>query len=117
VWKLAAAVARLGLIYVYVQLEVNEGVGRVTPTSSELDTCHFKSRVEKAKVLSIVDVDGNNYEEAMSCVFPQRSIPAFLKYISGEEVLPDLFDPNPNKECSHGINVHMYKDQCDVWRK
>jgi hypothetical protein len=110
VWKLATALEKEN--YVYVQLEVNDDVKRVTPMSS----LYFKSRVEKAKVLSIVDDAGNNYSQARSCVLHASLLKPFL-YVVGKEVIPDSFDSDPNNECSHGINVHLYKDQCDVWKR
>jgi antitoxin component YwqK of YwqJK toxin-antitoxin module len=97
-------------VNVYVKLSVPRRARRVTL----YNICGYssKSRVEYAQVVNIVDEFGNHYEEALSFVHKNK-----LVYHVGKIVLPDKFDDNINNKCSHGINVHLYKDQCDQWFK
>ena len=94
-------------VYVYVELLVPATARRITPYPNQ----HYKSRVEYAQVTAIIDKDGTRYQEAESFV-RKNSI---LKYKVGEMVHPDKFNGSINESCGAGINVHLYKDQCDVW--
>ena len=63
-----------------------------------------KCRCDKAKVLGIFDLDGNEIDyinRAYSC-FDKK-----FTYRIGEWVYPNSFDDNRFKECSHGIHFFM----------
>ena len=60
-----------------------------------------KCRCDKAKVISIVDEDGNQVEEAVSYTDPN------FFYKVGETVYPDGWDSDRWKECSKGIHFFM----------
>jgi antitoxin component YwqK of YwqJK toxin-antitoxin module len=92
---------------VYVRLTVPEGARRVTPKLGE----QYKSRVEYAKVEQIIDKDGKEYKEAVSYIYREST----LTYKVGETVHPDEFDGGITNNCGAGINVHRYKDHCDIW--
>lgn len=102
VWK----ACRYKNINVYVKLLVTEGTKRVTVK----DLSTFKSRVEYAIVLQIIDKSNNQYLEAESFVYGET-----LRYVKGQIVKSNNFNDDPNIICGQGINVHMYKDQCDKW--
>ncbi len=104
VWK---ACVTTDNVPVYVELEVPIQAKRVTPLS--LDGC-YKSRVEYAKVLSITG-EWRSYSSCESFVYGGKK----LVYTVGEMVYPDSFDGNAMHSCSNGINVHLYRDQCDIW--
>ena len=103
VWK----ACKVNDIPVYVRLNVPPDARRVTP----LLNINCKSRVEYAEVAEIIDRNGIQYNECRS--FVHKGTP--LIYRVGEIVKPDGFNDDPNTECAQGINVHLYKDQCDVW--
>lgn len=109
VWKACRVEKMFGRpIDVYVKLSVTEGTRRVTPIDGH---SVYKSRVESGRVEEIVDAEGKHYNEAESFV---RGAKGF-KYKVGEIVRVDDFDGDLNHGCGPGINVHPYKDQCDVW--
>jgi hypothetical protein len=92
---------------VIVQLKVPKEAKRVTP----IDPSNYKSRVEYAVVQRITDANGNDYKEATSSVYPNKK----LVYKVGEEVWPDGFDDNIQKDCTQGIHVQLHKDHCEYW--
>ena len=66
----------------------------------------YKCRADKAKVLRIESVDGNNtYGFAYSKYRNQK-----FEYKVGEMVYADDFDPDPEKDCSHGIHFFMKRE-------
>lgn len=93
--------------YVYVKLEVPADARRVTV----FDDTTFKSRVERATVLEIVDEKGNHHSSAISCINDLK-----ITYVVGNVAVPDKFDADPVNKCSHGISVHLHKDHCDHWK-
>ena len=116
VWKACRSVAKWYPLYgfgslrrdLYVALLVPAEARRVTPLHGK-----GKSRVEFARVLDIVDRDGNHYTEAEACVFHNGG--HHLRYVVGQEVRPDTFDPDPTVTCGHGLHVYRHRDQCDRW--
>lgn len=64
-----------------------------------------KCRCDKAKVISIVDGDGNQVEEAVSYTDPD-----FI-YKVGETVYPDGWDSDRWNECSKGIHFFMTRKE------
>lgn len=73
------------------------------------DARRFKSysgicRCEKAKVLSITTLKGVSLKSAHS-IYNSSDCPLWYKV--GEIAIPDLFDPNPFKECSNGIHFFL----------
>ena len=92
-------------INVYVKLSVPAHAKRITPINDK-----YKSRVEFAQVEKIIDKEGKEYTEAVSFVHSTK-----LAYRVGEFVYPDGFDDDVATEYGKGINVHKYKDHCDVW--
>lgn len=108
VWK--ACVSVRGGRAVYVHLVIPHDARRVTPADT---TATYKSRVEYAVVIGIEDaVDPTiRHTEAESSVYGGTR----LRYVLGQEVRPDGFDPSPALECGHGIHVHRYRDHCTRW--
>ena len=64
-----------------------------------------KCRCDKAKVISIVDADGNQVEEAVSYTDSD-----FI-YKVGETVYPDGWNPDRWNECSRGIHFFMTRKE------
>ena len=110
VWKACKANQNIN---VYVKLLLDKDTLRVTPKMTDCARyqCTYKSRVSCARVLEIIDERGHNYTECESFVHTGTK----LKYIVGELVIPDGFNNDLNEECGQGINVHVYKDHCDLW--
>lgn len=81
-----------------VKLQIPEDAKRLSATTN-------KCRCDKAIVLQITDLDGNNpIQEILN---DTRNIP--LLYKVGETVYPDSFDNNRWNECSHGIHFFIDK--------
>jgi antitoxin component YwqK of YwqJK toxin-antitoxin module len=115
VWKTCKSAGK----NVYVHLYVPGEARRITPVPPEKSlyeqmnkTNRYKSRIEFAQVLKIVDKDDNEYEEAVSCICLDKKP---LVYTVGEFVYPDYYNDDVMANCGAGINVHMYKDHCDYW--
>jgi antitoxin component YwqK of YwqJK toxin-antitoxin module len=104
VWK---ACGKNG-IGVYVKLEVPEHAQRITPTVTNT-RLKYKSRVSEARVLEIVDRNGEQYKECDSFVYKDKT----MKYVLGAIVKPDDFDSDESNECAKGLHVFAYKDHCD----
>ena len=81
-----------------VMLEIPEDARRCSCTSQ-------KCRCDKAKVLSITNLDTN---ESISEIENTSYLPA-VTYVVGEMVYPDSFDENRWNECSHGIHFFINK--------
>ena len=82
-----------------VRLLIPSDARRSSSTSS-------KCRCDKAKVLEITDLDGNNPVASVTnynCVVTE--------YVVGEMVYPDSFDENRWNECSHGIHFFINKQE------
>jgi len=104
VWKICKA----GNTPVYVKLLVPRSARRITPINND---GKFISRVEFALVEKIFDRSGREYNEAKSFIYKDATI----TYRYGKIVKANGFNSNPQDECGQGINVHLYKDQCDIW--
>ena len=96
----------------YVRITVPADARRVTPVEREGETPTYKSRVEHGVVAEIIDSEGTPYTEATSFVHTGG---AKITYVVGQEVRPDRFDPDVRTSCGAGINVHRYRDHCDIW--
>ena len=80
-----------------VKLEIPEDARRSSATTA-------KCRCDKARVLAITDIDGNNpIDEIVNAHY------AWTLYKVGEIVYPDSFDEDRWKECSHGIHFFINK--------
>ena len=64
-----------------------------------------KCRASEAKVISIVDKDGNKIQESRSSCYSD-----FI-YRVGETVIPDSYDPDIRIESSHGIHFYITKQE------
>ena len=78
----------------------------ITSDAQRSSSTSNKCRCDKAKVLEITDLDGNN---------PISSITNYnyaeTSYVVGEMVYPDSFDENRWNECSHGIHFFINKQE------
>lgn len=83
-----------------VKLEIPEDARRSSATTR-------KCRCDKAKVLEITDIDGNNPISEIENI----SKPHHLLYKVGEMVYPDSFDEDRWNECSHGIHFFINKQE------
>lgn len=92
----------------YVKLLVPSEAKRITPIQG--NKCVYKSRISYGLVTQIIDREGNNYSVARSFVHGDAT-----EYFIDRIITPDYFDDNIGNDCSFGISVHAYKDQCDVW--
>jgi hypothetical protein len=109
VWKACRSVNPEGkYVNVYVRLLVPPEAKRVTPISGDFK---FKSRVSCGTVKEIVDEEGKEYVQAESSMHLINQI----VYELGKKVESELFDPSYEKDCTFGIHVHRYKDQCKQW--
>lgn len=93
---------------VYIELLVPAAAQRVTQHGCDHWECLLmrKSRVEFAQVIGIADKNGEKLDEARAMY--RRD----FTYKVGETVRPDMFDPNPDECCGHGIHVHRFRDDC-----
>ena len=82
-----------------VQLLIPEDAKRCSSSTN-------KCRCDKAKVLAITDLDGDN---PISEILNTNK--AKLLYKVGEMVYPDSFDENRWNECSHGIHFFINKQE------
>ena len=83
-----------------VVLELPEDAQRLSATGR-------KCRCDKAKVLSIQNIDGTPAENAEVC---SSHDPRFI-YRVGEMVYPDSFDEDRWNECSHGIHFFINRQE------
>lgn len=84
-------------------LEIPAGVKRSSAIGN-------KCRCEYAKVLSIIDENGNKYDIGKSAI---TGIDNQLIYKVGEYVYADSFDENRFNECAPGI--HFFMTQEEAW--
>ncbi|AYV81862.1 MAG: pentapeptide repeat-containing protein [Harvfovirus sp.] len=96
--------------FVFVQLLVPSEAKRVTPIPTSQQ---YKSRVEYAKVVKIIDELGVEYSEAESFVFTGDKQ---LTYKLGKIVLPTYYDGSIYNDCGPGINVHLEQEHCLYWK-
>ena len=81
-----------------VKLEIPEDAKRSSATTK-------KCRCDKAKVLAITNVNGNNPIDEIR----NDNYAPSVTYKVGEMVFPDSFDENRWNECSHGIHFFINK--------
>ena len=81
-----------------VKLEIPEDAKRCSATTQ-------KCRCDKAMVLAITDLDGQNPITEIENISQSHH----LLYKVGEIVYPDSFDENRWNECSHGIHFFINK--------
>ena len=81
-----------------IKLEIPDDAKRSSATTN-------KCRCDKARVLSITDLNGEN---SISEIENAAYEPAVI-YKVGEVVFPDSFDENRWNECSHGIHFFINK--------
>lgn len=117
VWKACKTDDSAGnRVNVYVKIRVPKEAKRVTVVDKQITSTSyteepsFKSRIEYGYVEEIVDKQGFNYNWASSFVHMSG-----FRYEVGHLVVPDAYNSDANVDCGAGINVHCYKDQCDVW--
>lgn len=84
-----------------IKLEIPEDAKRSSATTNQC-------RCDKAKVLSITDIDGNNPINKIANEIQMHHI----TYKVGKMVYSDSFDEERWNECSHGI--HFYIDKQDA---
>jgi antitoxin component YwqK of YwqJK toxin-antitoxin module len=108
-WKACKAYNNFRNIFVFVRLLIPVDAKRVTVADNQRI---YKSRVSKAKVMEIFDENGNKYDNAFSFVHGSD----ILQYVVGQDIESRGFNPNPIVECGEGINVHLYRDLCQVWK-
>ena len=82
-----------------VKLLIPEDAKRSSATSR-------KCRASKAKVLDITNENGIHFTETINENYSPKVI-----YRVGEEVLPDEWDDNRWKECSHGIHFFINRQE------
>lgn len=83
-----------------VKLYIPEDAKRSSATTN-------KCRCDKAKVLSITDLEGNNpIDEVLNTAQNHQVL-----YKVGEMVYPDSFDEDRWNECSHGIHFFINKQE------
>lgn len=83
-----------------VKLEIPEDANRSSGSSR-------KCRCDKAKVLTITDLDGSNPIDEILNTSQEHEV----LYKVGEMVYPDSFDENRWNECSHGIHFLTDKQE------
>ena len=81
-----------------IKLEIPEDAKRSSATT-------YKCRCDKAKVLAITDLDGQNSIDEIE----NTSQAHHVLYKVGEMVYPDSFDDDRWNECSHGIHFFINK--------
>lgn len=96
----------LNNINVIVELIIPAGTKR----KNTLDLDNFECVAEYVIVKRICDKDNNEYKIAKSFMYD-----ATCKYIVGEKVIPDKYDPNDNSPGREGIHFYNYPDQCNKW--
>ena len=81
-----------------VKLEIPEDAKRCSATTN-------KCRCDKAKVISITDIDGSNPINEIENTAQSHHV----TYKVGAMVFPDSFDEDRWNECSHGIHFFINK--------
>jgi uncharacterized protein YjbI with pentapeptide repeats len=85
-----------------IELEIPKEAKRINCIGSR------KCRAEFAKVKSITR-QGKKLKEANGLYQP------FFTYTVGKMVIPDLFDPSPLNECSHGVHFFLTRLEAERW--
>lgn len=90
--------------FLIATLEIPAGVKRSSAIGN-------KCRCEYAKVLSIIDKNGNKYDIGRSTISAIRGIGNQLIYKVGEYVYANSFDENRFNECAPGIHFFMTPEE------
>lgn len=93
-----------GSKHLLATLEIPAGVKRSSAIGN-------KCRCEHAKVLSIIDEDGNKYDTGRPIISKIMGIDNQLIYKVGEYVYADSFDENRFNECARGIHFFMTPEE------
>jgi hypothetical protein len=99
-WKKIRTVNDGAAIAAIAKLLIPDGVPRSSATGR-------KCRAERAKVLEIQDIDGNEINVSGTSL---RSNSA-LTYRAGDMVIADLWDEDRWNECSHGIHFFINRQE------
>ena len=111
VWKACKITLGFGSrpLFVIVKLLVPKDAKRVTPMD---DDNKYSSRVEKAIVVSIRDVNYNEFKTCQSFVHKDST----LEYTVGQVVTASGLELDPSLVGGEGIYVHPYSDLCYQWQ-
>lgn len=90
--------------FLLATLEIPTGVKRSSAIGN-------KCRCEYAKVLSIMDENGNKYDTGRPIISKIMGIDNQLIYKVGEYVYADSFDENRFNECARGIHFFMTPEE------
>jgi len=112
-WKACVVYSVCARVFVLVELFVPCDARRVAAENDPEN--RRKSRVDSAYVLSIKDLNGDEYTTATSFVLGYWMNIAPLTYNLGKWVFPHQFNPDPGMVCGAGINVHRIQQDCMVW--
>ena len=93
-----------GFKHLLATLEIPAGVKRSSAIGN-------KCRCEYAKVLSIIDENGNKYDIGRPTISAIMGIDNQLIYKVGEYVYADAFDENRFNECAPGIHFFMTPEE------
>lgn len=85
------------------KLQIQEDAFRVTYCKSR------KCRASKALVLSIVDNNGMEVEK-MHGLYDEKFV-----YTVNQVAIPDCFDGDIRKECTHGIHFFITRKEAERW--
>lgn len=106
-----------------VALSIPEDAEVVTPVSNY--SSGIKMRCSKAKVIDVRQISPGRKgyavgEETLPYAYSFIHYMSRLLYETGHEVYPDSFDPDPGRECSHGIHFFATKKEAldyaeDIW--
>lgn len=91
--------------WAYVTLRIPSSAKRTTIYNSD------QVRVDRAKVVKIVDGEGNPQHRARSLLHKRH-----ITYVLDEWVYPHSFNEDPAERSSAGIYGHTHLDLCDKWR-
>lgn len=84
---------------------------RGTKTNNSWDEGHRKCRVPKAYVASIEQLE----PMAGTVKFLSAVRGTILDYKVGEVVVPDMWDNDPKKVCTHGIHVFLTREEAEAY--
>ena len=87
-----------------IKLEIPEGAKRHNVLGGR------KCRAEFVKVLDIRNERGHKVKKCFNGTSGIKT-----SYHTGEIVKPDSYDPDPLKECSHGIHFFLTKQEAKDW--
>jgi antitoxin component YwqK of YwqJK toxin-antitoxin module len=96
---------------VIITLEIPEDALTNMNRKDVVDVAFAKHRTNKAKVISIEDLDGNTFNKATSSHYKNKS----LVYEVGKTVYVDDFDTNIDLICSSGIHYFLDKELAKMY--